>query len=156
MKTLTLAVIALALGSSSAVLAQSKSTPLTGAWRATQRNGSDSNIQPSLFLFTGNHYSMMVVGGDKPRPALPDDLSKATSDQLRATYAPITANSGTYEIQGDTLIMHPSVAKNPNAMAPGSNVRQSFKIEGKTLTLGPPTFNQKKKGTNTMTLTRVE
>lgn len=163
MKPTTLAVVTLLLGSGNAILAQSKSTPLTGAWRVTQVQTTGPNArtvndpQPSLYLFTGNHYSIMSVNSDKPRPALPEDLSKATAAELTATYGPFTANSGTYEIQGGMATTHPSVAKNPGVMAPGAANTASFKIEGKILTLtnvktsqGPVT------NPTTLKLTRIE
>ena len=89
-----------------------------------------------MFLFTGNHYSIMGVTGDKPRPALSGDASKATAAELNATWGPFAANSGTYEIKDGILTTHPVVAKNPAAMAPGwAGTAYSFKIEGKTLSL---------------------
>jgi len=89
-----------------------------------------------MFLFTGNHYSLVAVTGDKARPELPQDPSKATAAELNATWGPFAANSGTYEIQGGMLTTHPIVAKNTRAMAPGwAGTVYSFKIEGKALSL---------------------
>ena len=54
--------------------AQSKATALTGAWRMTQlkTTGPNSrtvtNPQPSLYLFTAGHYSILSVNSDQPRP----------------------------------------------------------------------------------------
>ena len=113
--------------------------------------------QPSLYLFTGGHYSILSVNSDQPRPDLPQDTSKATAADLNSVWGPLTANSGTYEIKGGTLTTHPMVAKNPAVMASGNAFTTSFKIEGKTLTLttitglrGPVT------NPTTLTLTRVE
>jgi Lipocalin-like domain len=148
---------------SAVAFGQSKSSPLTGAWRVTQvqrtgpNAGTVNNPQPGLYLFTGNHYSIQSVNSDKPRPTLPQDTAKSTGAELNATWGPFTANTGTYEIQGNTLTTHPIVAKNPNVMAPGTANTYSFKIEGKTLTLtavkntlGPVT------NPTTLKLTRVE
>ena len=159
MKATTLAVIALGLATRSAILSQSQSTPLTGAWRITQRQETVptaktiDNPQPGLFLFTAKHYSIVQVESDKPRPALPQDLSKATAEELRAAWGSFGANSGTYEVQGGTVTIHSIVAKRTEVMARGSaGATFSFKIEGNTLTLTPvkpPTLAA-------LTLTRVE
>jgi hypothetical protein len=118
--------------------AQSTATPLTGTWRVTEvvLTGPDaathSNPQPGLYLFTGKHYSYVQVRGDQPRPDLSD---KPTDAELLAAYNPVIANSGTYEVSGTTLITHPIVAKNPNAMHAGNSLNSTFKLEGKTLVL---------------------
>jgi hypothetical protein len=144
--------------------AQTKSTPLTGAWRVTkvQTTGANarttSDPQPGLYLFTGSHYSIINVNSDGPRPDLPEDTSKAAAAQLLASWGPFTANSGTYEIKGDTVTFHPIVAKNPALMASHTALPRSFKIEGKTLTLITLTSPGGSSPTNpaTVTLTRVE
>ena len=146
--------------------AQHKSTRLTGAWHVTHvethgdnpRTITESELQPSLLLFTDGYYSMMEDHADKPRPALPEGGSaKATAEELRATYGPITANSGTYEIKGGTLITHPLIAKNPSVMAPGAASTYSFKIEGNKLVLtGVSGRNGPVKNAATVTLTRLE
>jgi hypothetical protein len=118
--------------------AQSTATPLTGVWRVTQVvvTGPDAatvnNPQPGLYLFTGKYYSFMVVRGETPRPDLSE---KPTDAELLAAYTPVVANSGTYEVSGTTLITHPIVAKNPNAMHAGNSGSSTFKLEGKTLVL---------------------
>ena len=142
---------------------QSKPTPLTGAWRVTEiaKTGPDastnSNPQPGLYLFTGKHYSMVIVHGTQPRPDLNTNNTKATAAELTAAWSSFTANSGTYEISGQTLSFHPIVAKTPSVMRPSnSGLVYTFKLENKTLTLkgqgnsnaGPPT--------TTIKLTRVE
>jgi hypothetical protein len=76
---------------------------------------------PGLIIFTGGYYSIMVVTGDKARPALPQDISKATAAELLAVWRPFTANSGTYEIKGSTLTTHPTVAKAKRALSMNAN-----------------------------------
>ena len=121
--------------------AQQKSTPLTGAWEVTkvQMTGQNArtiaNPQPGLYLFTGKYFSVMMVMGDHPRPIHPTlpEVPKATAQEILAVYGPYVANTGTYEINGDTLIMHPMVSKNPELM--GGRVTYSFQIQGNSLTL---------------------
>ena len=162
MTKLSVCLLATALLSATAT-AQLKSTPLTGTWRVTEVKTTGPNArttsspQPGLYIFTGNHYSIITVNSDKPRPALPQDLAKATAAELRATWDPFTANSGTYEVAGGNVTFRPAVAKNPSVMAPGTSNVSSFKIAGTILTL-----TQVRNATGsvanpaTTTLTRVE
>jgi hypothetical protein len=123
------------------VPAQQKSISLTGAWEVTkiQMTGPNArtvtNPQPGLYLFTGKYFSIMMVMGDHPRPIHPTlpEVPKATVQEILAVYGPYVANTGTYEINGDTLIMHPMVSKNPELM--GGSVIYSFEIHGNSLTL---------------------
>ena len=119
--------------------AQLKPTPLTGTWRITgaKSTGADArtvtNPQPGLLIFTGNHYSTLVITSDQPRAPIAN-AAKATAAELLATWGPFNAASGTYEISGSTLTLRPEVAKNPQVMAPGADQIFRFQIEGNTLT----------------------
>ena len=120
---------------------QQKSTPLTGAWQVTkvQMTGPNAqtitNPQPGLYLFTGKYFSITMVMGDHPRPIHPTlpEVPKATAQEILAVYGPYVANTGTYEVNGGALIMHPLVSKNPELM--GGSVTYSFEIQGNSLTL---------------------
>ena len=122
-----------------AAFAQLKPTPLTGTWRVTGAKTTGPNARtvtspaPGLLMFTGNHYSRLLITTEEPRAALKDQ-AKATAAELLATWGPFNAASGTYEISGGNLICRPLVAKNPQVMAPGADQTFSFKIEGNTLT----------------------
>jgi hypothetical protein len=140
MKT-TLGFLCALLLTSDVAPAQQKSTSLTGAWQVTkvQMTGPNArtitNPQPGLYLFTGKYFSLMMVMGDHPRPIHPTlpEVPKASAQEILAVYGPYVANTGTYEIQGDTLIMHPMVSKNPELM--GGSVIYSFQIQGNSLRL---------------------
>jgi hypothetical protein len=140
--------------------AQSNPTPLTGAWRVVevtttgQNAGTISNPQPGLYLFTGKYYSIVRDRSDKPRPDLSSDPTDA---ELLASMQPVQAQSGTYEVSGATVTMHPLVAKSPNIMHSGESVTRSFKLEGKTLALTGMS-NARGPGAvpTTLKLTRVE
>jgi hypothetical protein len=130
---------------------------LQGAWKVTEFSTSISSAskitttaQPGIFIFTKKHYSIMYLSTDKPRPEIP--LKNPTDAQKVATWEPLSANSGSYEINGTTLTTHPMIAKNPAVMKPGAFVTYDFKIQGNTLLLtpkesntvpggNPPTFN---------------
>ena len=139
MKNTVSLVFALAL-CGGAANAQSKAK-LQGAWRVAEVKSTgpnartNSNPQPGLVLFTGKYYSIMTVNSEQPRPDTPADAAKATGQQLAAVWGPFTANSGAYEISGDTIVVHPQVAKNPQVMRAGSSTTYSFKLDGKTLTV---------------------
>jgi hypothetical protein len=121
--------------------AQQKATSLTGAWQVTkvQMTGPNARTvtdpQPGLYLFTGKYFSLMMVNGDQPRPIHPTlpEVPKATAQEILAVYGPFVANTGTYDISGDELIMHPMVSKNPELM--GGRVTYSFEIQGNSLTV---------------------
>src|SRR4030081_770371 len=77
-------------------------TLLVGAW---QLDAGQSG-QTALYLFTPTRYSMVLAATDRPDIA---DMSKATTDELRAIWRPLLANAGTYEVSGDLITIHPLV-----------------------------------------------
>jgi len=101
---------------------------LVGAW---QLDAGQSG-QAALYLFTPTRYSMVLAATGRPDIV---DAGKATADELRALWGPLLANSGTYEVSGDLLTIHPLVAKHPVVMKAGANEVYRFHIEGNTLTL---------------------
>ena len=164
--TLRIAVVGLLLvvGAVGIVLAQG--TPsIQGAWRVTEVTvtgaGASTNKspQPSLYLFTKQHYSIMFVRGSAPRKdfaeaANPGKLTDVEKLARFESYDPFTANSGTYQISGNTLTTHPEVAKRPAVM--GSTGTVEFKIEGNTLTLIQKSAAGQPASQTTTRLTRVE
>src|SRR3982750_241787 len=109
--SLTAAVVALVLGVSA--FAQSKGK-IEGVWRLTEvtttgANGSTKQTsQPSLYLFTKNHYSIIYVSSDAPRPET--DSDQMSAEELRNNFVnSFIANAGTYEFKDGKLTMHPMV-----------------------------------------------
>jgi len=128
---------------------------VTGANAATNKSP-----QPSLYLFTGQHYSIMTVNGTAPRKdfGAPKDPSKLTDAEKIARYEAwdaFTANSGTYQVSGSSLTTRPLVAKNPGVMT-GPAAMREFRIEGKTLTLIQKSAAGQPVSETTTRLTRVE
>ena len=121
----TVSPILLATAFSTAFAADS---PLVGAW---QLDAGQSG-QTALYLFTPTRYSMVLAATDRPDIA---DMSKATTDELRAIWGPLLANAGTYEVSGDLITIHPLVAKVPVVMKSGATEVYRFRIEGGRLTL---------------------
>jgi hypothetical protein len=134
--------IAIVIGMAAFVNAQSKPTPLEGAWMVQQITFAKPPANPpknptGLFLFVGNHYSLQVVN-DSTRPDFgqgPDAVDKATAAQLRAIYDPFVSNGGTFTVSGNTVRFVRTVAKNPGVMASGNWAENTFSVNGDTLVL---------------------
>jgi len=129
---------------------------LEGAWRVTEESfespdasWTNTNPQPSLYIFAKQHYSIMLVpsgsdGGSQPRELFPGNepvlgSAEPTDAEKVAAYDSFIANSGTYEVSGSSLTTRPMVAKSPNVMS-GESLTYTYQIEGDTLqlTLTPP------------------
>ena len=122
-----------------AVSAQSsKKKPIEGVWKVTEivvTGAGASNVpnpQPGLIIFARKHYSVMWVPGNQPRSLFKGE--DPTNEEKIAAYDSFVANSGTYEVEGATLTLHPMVARSPNFMAGGVSKYQ-LRIEGTTLWL---------------------
>jgi hypothetical protein len=103
-------------------------SPLVGVWQLDEAQSG----MAGFYIFTPTHYSMMAAAKDRADIV---DTNKATADELRAMWNPMLANTGTWEISGDLLTIHPLAAKFPVVMKSGANEVYRFRIEGKTLTL---------------------
>ncbi len=112
--------------------------PIEGIWEVTEIviTGADAsnvpNPQPSLVIFTPRHYSIMYVWGSQPRK--PYTAEVPTNAEKLAAFDSFVASSGTYDLTGTTLTLHPIVARNPGFMAGGFDKYQ-FRIDGTTLSL---------------------
>lgn len=114
---------------------------IEGVWRAVEVNITGPNAetntspQPSLYIFTKKHYSIIYVSAKAPRTVLAD-LSKATADELRTVFVDsFVANAGTYEFKNGKLTTTPLVAKNPSFMEAGAFITSNVKMDGKNLVL---------------------
>lgn len=135
----TVAVLFAAIALPNTVMAQGEARgPLEGVWKITEEvvtganASSTTNPQPSLFIFTRTHYSMLRVASAQPRALFA--AVEPTDEEKVMAYDTFTANSGTYEVAGTTLTVHPIVAKNPNFMAGGFDTYE-FRVDGDTLSL---------------------
>ena len=144
MRSRTLALLgtslAIAVGVAGWVNAQSKPSPLEGAWTIQQITFAKPPANPpnkptGLFLFVGNHYSTQIVN-DSSRPNFGEGgAAKATAAQLLAIWGPLTSNGGTFTVSGNTLHYVVTVAKNPAVMAAGNWAESTFTLNGDTLVL---------------------
>ena len=132
--------VAIVVGMATWVNGQSKPSPLEGAWSIQQVTFAKPPANPvnkptGLILFVGNHYSIQIVN-DSARPGFSEGgAAKATADQLRAIWGPLTSNGGTFTVSGNTIRYTPTVAKNPAVMAAGSWGEDTFTLNGDTLVL---------------------
>lgn len=147
-----------------AIAEQGAASPIDGVWRIaevinTGANTTNKAPQPSLLIFARGHYSWLHLTGETPRKqranaATPGKLTDAEKIAAYDEWAPLTANSGTFEVKGSTLSRRLLVAKNVGAMSATAPQEQQFKLEGDTLWLtGPAPGNQK--GEIRYRLTRV-
>ena len=129
-----------------ASLAQQRAaSPIDGVWRITERADTGANSstikspQPSLLIFAFGHYSWLSINGTEPRkqPAALVEGKLTDADKIARfeEWQPLTANSGTFEVKGSSLITRPLVAKNVGVMASTDPVVREFKLEGDTLWL---------------------
>ena len=100
---------------------------------------TNTNLQPSLFIFTNKHYSVLSVNSTQPRPKFgplktPGKPTDAEKIARYEQWEPFTANAGTYEIKGTTLTRRHLVAMRDDVMSGPPNVAE-FKLEGDTLWL---------------------
>jgi hypothetical protein len=113
---------------------------IQGVWRVTEvtttgpNASTNKNPQPSQYIFTPKHFSLIRINGTTARPDLPQDMTTATAAQLVAVYgSALSAQAGTYEVAGGKLTTRAVVAKGNVPMAPGAFSTSSYKLDGKTL-----------------------
>jgi hypothetical protein len=147
--------------------AQTKSPSIEGVWQITSvvtTGANAANIpkaQPSLIIFTKSHYSWVSIGGTAARTNVPPakDPNKPTDAEVRAFFTmwnPLTAQSGTYQLNGNTLTRRPTVAKNVAVMTTSPPIVNQVKLEGNKLTLVARSAAGQPASETTMTLMRVE
>ena len=133
--------------------AQTKS-PVEGVWKIaewvlpgrnpTEEGATITNPETGIVIFTRGYYSQLVVRGAQPRAAIerakvPQTLTDAEKLARYEHWRPVTANSGTYEVEGSTLFVRVMVAKNVDVSTDAASIELTFKFDGPdTLWLIPP------------------
>ncbi len=137
MRSTALTVGVAVLSAASGLEGQQAAQGLEGAWRVTEvvttgRLGRTlGSPQPGLLLFTGGHYSYLLVTSDQPRPIPPRGF--ATVEDMLDVWSPFTANAGTFEVSDGTMTRRLIVAKSPEAIAPGAFNEYTFRQSADTL-----------------------
>ena len=118
-----------------------ESYKLTGVWKVTKvtLTGPDAQVitnpQPTFCIFTRKYMSLVGVRGEEPRPELPKNPNV---DQLVAAWQTLAASISTYEVEGNTITIHPIVGKSPN-IKPGDFSTLEYKFEEDHLLVTPKT-----------------
>jgi len=135
---------------------------IEGVWTLTEitttgpNAGTKQITQPSMYLFTKKHYSIIYVSSDAPRDA--SDPATMDADHLREVFVKsFVANAGTYELKAGKLTLHPMVAKSPTYMQGGRWLKESVTISGNNMTLTTDSSNEgPSKNPTTFKFTRIE
>ena len=111
---------------------------LVGIWKIKDilRQGSsgpigDSTI-PNLIIFTHGYYSMIWISGSEPKRPFAERWRPTEVEKIDR-FDSLVVNAGTYEIEGNTLIVHPLVARIPDLM--GGKVVCEYSVEKDIMTL---------------------
>jgi hypothetical protein len=120
------------------VTTEEKAAPtIQGVWKIDEIEtvgGPDAGTrtpQACLIIFTKQYYSSVRDSGAEPRALWKS--SSPSEKEIVAAYNGFGADSGTYEFDGSTFVIHPSVAFSPNLMSGGS-ISFDCQLEGDTLT----------------------
>ena len=143
-----------------AMPAAAAATSVTAASAGAAKSSESMTMkvtQPSMYLFTKTHYSIIYVAAHTPRPLL-EDYNKASQEELVSIFVEgFVANAGTYEVKAGKLTVHPMVAKSPSYMKEGTWATSSMTIKGNEMTLVSESSNSgPSKNPTTYKLTRVE
>ncbi len=141
--------------------AQTKS-PVEGVWKVTEwieSGKTNTTPQPGLIIFTRGYYSVAILMA--PRVAsMPSERGREPTDAEKIEYFEqwkwFVGISGSYEVKGSTVVMHPIVAKETSEMNRHTPQEPEFKLEGSnTLWLIPTVKGARDVGLR-MKLTRLE
>ncbi len=109
---------------------------LEGAWQLQERmvsggenEGTNTDPNLNIILFSAGHYSMMRNAGDRPDP-VPEGQTRTDEDRL-AAFAAFRAQSGTYEVSGSKIMFHRMMDRIPEAV--GNTNEVEYQIEGDKL-----------------------
>src|SRR5215510_12934883 len=116
--------------------AQTKST-LEGVWKVTEwieSGKTNTNPQPGLIIFTRGYYSVAMLMGPPRTDSIPNNMGREVSDAekigLYEQWKWFVGMSGTYEVKGSTVVLHPIVAKTTWDMNTQTPREPEFKLEG--------------------------
>lgn len=111
-------------------------SPLDGAWLVTNLESPDGEViepaGPGQFLFQDGHYSAVYTVGVTERRESESAFAPTEREKLEQ-YDTIIVNSGTYTVDGNTVMMRPLVAKSPEYIGGSSTMK--FGLEGNRLTM---------------------
>ena len=137
---------------------QTKS-PIEGVWRLTEwieHGDTNTHPQPGLIIFTRGYYSVALVMAptvDSMSSERGRKLTDAEKIERFEQWKWFVGISGSYEVKGSTVVMHPIVAKD---LWDKKGQGPEFRVEGSnTLWLIPTRIGSTNVGLR-MKLTRLE
>jgi hypothetical protein len=109
---------------------------IVGAWEVTSSTDNDGEVEApykSIIIYSEGYYSVEVAWEDIPSWEELEEGEERSDEDIRTSYSRLTSNSGTYEIQGDSIIHNAIVAKHPNFMNDGPRWARAFSLDGDNL-----------------------
>ncbi len=136
--------IALCVVSAAGAFAQTKPA-IEGVWKMTEWTESgktNTNPQPALIIFTKSYYSVAMLMGPPRTDSIPNNMGREVTDAekigLYEQWKWFVGISGTYEVNGSTVVLHPIVAKTTWDMNRQTPHEVEIKLEGSnTLWMSP-------------------
>lgn len=135
-------VIAVFLGVSAFVGAQSGRTALEGAWVLQEVSYAKPpvfkvNKPTGMLVISGNHFATVtLMDSTSPRPVVGASGATAKAmDELLATWGPVRAQAGTLQVSGDKVTSRAIVAKGSEPMASGAFFEDTFTVTSDSLVL---------------------
>jgi len=111
---------------------------------------TNTSPEPGQYFFGERYFSVQEIRESGPRTL----FTPETADLERlAAFDVFHAHSGTYEIDGTTLTIRPTLAKSPNSMD-GSAYRYAYDLTGDRLTITRTTTDGSE--TRVTILSRIE
>jgi hypothetical protein len=100
--------------------------------------GTYTNLQPGLMIFTAKYFSRTSDTAAQPRPTGEYKMAgRPTLEELQAEWGPFAANAGTYEFSSTTLTLRTLVSKDPRGQREQNFTRLTVRLERNSLWLWP-------------------
>ena len=109
---------------------------IEGAWELVSITGEEETFVPfkSIIIFTDKYYSVEIALEARPSWVdLEEGEERAVEDIVNA-FEGLISNSGTYSIEGDSLIREAIVAKSPSYMNDRPRTASAFTLSGDQMT----------------------
>ena len=112
------------------------SPTIEGAWELVSITGDEETFVPfkSIIIFTDKYYSVEIALEDRPSWGDLEEGEETAVEDIVNAYEGLISNSGTYSIEGDSLIREAIVAKFPNYMNEWPRTASAFELSGDQMT----------------------
>jgi len=121
---------------SSSTADEPEAPTIVGAWEitsSTDADGEDNSPYRSLIIYADSFYSVEIATEERPSwPEIPDG-EETPDEHILNAYNGLISNSGTYTIEGDSIIYEVTVAKYPNFMNDFPRWSVAYTLDGDML-----------------------